>query len=165
MRPDFVVMESGHLQLKRLAIANYKSLKQVELDHLQSLTVLMGRNNAGKSNLLDCLNFIHDAARGFDHAYASRGGNFSEIIYKKKEDRSIEITFEFTLGEKKRAELITHLFGRNRQVSLEAVIASNFLRLVTLRVVFNREQVLDELTVSNFKPGSRACVSPASRRG
>lgn len=151
-------MESGHLQLKRLAIANYKSLKQVELDNLQSLTVLMGRNNAGKSNLLDCLNFIHDAARSFDHAYASRGGNLSEIIYKKKEDRSIEITFEFTLGEKKRAELITNLFGRNRQTSLEAVIGSNFLRLVTLRVVFNRDQVLDELTVSNFKPGSRACL-------
>jgi AAA15 family ATPase/GTPase len=45
----------------------------VELDHLNNLALLMGRNNAGKSNCLDAFKFLSEAAISFEQAVASRG--------------------------------------------------------------------------------------------
>ena len=44
-------MELFHLKLKRFVVANYRSVKRIELDHLDNMVWLAGRNNAGKSNL------------------------------------------------------------------------------------------------------------------
>ena len=43
---------SNHLALKRLVVAGFKSIKRIELWNLNNLALFMGRNNAGKSNLL-----------------------------------------------------------------------------------------------------------------
>ena len=66
-------MELFHLKLRRLVVANYRSIKRIELDHLDNMVWLAGRNNAGKSNLLDAFQFLADAATSFEHALASRG--------------------------------------------------------------------------------------------
>ena len=44
-------MDLSHLILKRFEANGFKSLKRIEMDRLQSLTLLMGRNNAGKSKV------------------------------------------------------------------------------------------------------------------
>ena len=66
-------MELFHLKLKRFAVANYRSIRRIELDHLHNMVWLAGRNNAGKSNLLDAFQFLSDAAISFEHALAARG--------------------------------------------------------------------------------------------
>ena len=58
-------MELFHLKLKRFVAANYRSVKRIELDHLDNMVWLAGRNNAGKSNLLDAFLFLSDAAISF----------------------------------------------------------------------------------------------------
>src|SRR5215813_12777079 len=60
--------------LKGLAVRNFKSIEScdVEFGHL---SVLVGRNGAGKSNFLDSLHFISDGLQtSLDHAIKSRGG-------------------------------------------------------------------------------------------
>jgi predicted ATPase len=60
--------------LRRVSIENFKSIAKCRVD-LAPLTILVGRNDAGKSNFLDALKFVADALQtSLDHALRSRGG-------------------------------------------------------------------------------------------
>jgi predicted ATPase len=60
--------------VRRLRIRNYKSIGSCDVA-LQAFTLLVGRNGAGKSNVLDALRFVSDAlGSSLDHAIKSRGG-------------------------------------------------------------------------------------------
>lgn len=60
--------------LSRVAIRNYRSIGHCDLP-LERLTIVVGRNGAGKSNFLDALRFVADALRtSLDHALRTRGG-------------------------------------------------------------------------------------------
>ena len=41
--------------LKNIAIKNYKSIKELEIDNLNRINLFVGRNNAGKSNILEAI--------------------------------------------------------------------------------------------------------------
>jgi len=60
--------------LRRLSIRNFRSFAEAILD-MGSLVVLLGRNGAGKTNLIDALHLLHDAVdSGLDVAITRRGG-------------------------------------------------------------------------------------------
>jgi predicted ATPase len=60
--------------ITRLTVANYRSIGEAEL-HLGPLTVLVGPNGVGKSNLLDAIHFLSDALTlGLDAAVTRRHG-------------------------------------------------------------------------------------------
>lgn len=63
-----------HTMIKRLVIENYRSLKSVDIT-LGPLTILVGPNSAGKSNLVDALRFVRDALfHDLDSAVLDRQG-------------------------------------------------------------------------------------------
>lgn len=57
-------MAVENLHIKRLKVENYKSLKNSEIELKEGLNVIIGRNGAGKSNLLE---FMHKHALEFNH--------------------------------------------------------------------------------------------------
>lgn len=58
----------------RLAVVQYKSIERCDVE-LGPLTLLVGRNGVGKSNILDALRFVTDAlSQTLDHAVRLRGG-------------------------------------------------------------------------------------------
>ncbi len=60
--------------LSRVRIRNYKSVDKCDVE-LGSLTILVGRNGAGKSNILDAIRFVKEGLEtSLDHAIKSRGG-------------------------------------------------------------------------------------------
>ncbi len=151
-------MQSGQLLLKRLVIAHYKSIRRIELETPPHLIVLVGRNNAGKSNILDALVFVSDAARGFEHALSSRGDGWADVLHKKRDEDNAEVVLDFTLPEEERIEYIIRLFGSNPGVEVGSVIDSHFLRVLTLRLGFGKDHFREELTVSNLRPEARPCL-------
>lgn len=61
--------------VRSVRIRNYKSLANVELTNLTPVTILVGTNAVGKSNLVDALRFLRDmVVDGLDHAVSKRGG-------------------------------------------------------------------------------------------
>ncbi len=60
--------------ITRLALRNYKSIESCDIE-LSPLTVLVGRNGVGKSNILDALRFTADAVNTtLEFAIRERGG-------------------------------------------------------------------------------------------
>jgi len=85
--------------LKRVRVQNYKSIGKCDVA-LGCLTVLVGRNGAGKSNFLDALRFITDALMtSLDHAVKSRGGIDSVRRRSSGHPRNLSILIEIDLPE------------------------------------------------------------------
>ncbi len=150
-------MELFHLKLKRFVVSNYRSVQRIELDHLDNMVWLAGRNNAGKSNLLDAFQFLSDAATSFEHALAARGRELAQVMHRKEPRAKMEFLFDFVLEADKRAELIQQLFAENTPAAASAALAGGFLSTLTLQVVIGRDFFSEELCTPNLR-GDRPCL-------
>lgn len=86
------------MRLASARIRHYKSLSDIEFEDLQPLTVLVGCNGVGKSNLVDALRFLRDAVtEGLDHAVSKRGG--IALIRQYSPTKPYRVSFDFTFEE------------------------------------------------------------------
>jgi predicted ATPase len=82
--------------LKSFTVQHYKSITNVDCKDLQPITIFVGSNAAGKSNIIDALRFLRDAiAHGLDHAISTRGG--IEVIRQYSPTRPFHITLKVEL--------------------------------------------------------------------
>jgi predicted ATPase len=80
--------------LRRIGIRNYKSIAKTSVA-LGYLTILVGRNGAGKSNFLDSLRFVADSLQtSLDQAIKSRGGIDAVRRHSKGHPRNFSIWLE-----------------------------------------------------------------------
>lgn len=92
------------MRLNSIEINHFKSLSDIKLEKLSPLTLLIGANGVGKSNLIDALRFLRDmVVEGLDHAVSKRSGIMTIRQYspKKPYDVSIKITFTGEPDDKK----------------------------------------------------------------
>jgi predicted ATPase len=143
-------MELVDLSLKRVIACNYKSIKRVELDHLNNLALLMGRNNAGKSNCLDAFKFLSEAATSFELALGSRGQSLIEIVHRKREGEIVEFLFEFIPARKRRMDFMQRLFAGNPQMAAPDAFNSRFLSVLVLKITLTPEGFAEELSTPNL---------------
>jgi predicted ATPase len=151
------VIELTHLALKRLVLCHYKSIKRVELDNLNNVVLLMGRNNAGKSNILDAFKFLSEAAVSFERALASRGHDVVELIHRKRPEETMEFLFDFVFAPQKRVEFIRRLFAGNPKTAMSDALNSELLSVLTLKITVGRDHFTEELSTPNLE-GSRPFV-------
>ena len=65
------------MKIKKIEIENYRSLKKIELE-FGDLTVLIGKNDAGKSNILKVLDLLFNREKSIDfNEISTRGGGSS----------------------------------------------------------------------------------------
>lgn len=80
--------------IERAEIANYKSIAHADLNFGVE-SVIVGQNGVGKSNLIDSLYFMRDAARdGLDHAVTKRHGVVSIRRWSKTRPYNISIKLD-----------------------------------------------------------------------
>jgi predicted ATPase len=151
-------MELFHLKLTRFAVANFRSVKRIDLDHLDNMVWLVGRNNAGKSNLLDAFQFLSDAAISFEHALAARGGDLVQVMHRKNPRAKMEFLFDFALTADKRAELIRQLFAENTPAAASAALAGDFLSSLTLKVAVGLDFFSEELSTPGLSGGPPCAI-------
>ena len=89
--------------LERIRIANFKSLKDVEV-RPSGLTTLVGPNNAGKTNFALAMKFLADIPRrGLESAIGEAGGLHS-IVRRKTQRSRRPIAFELDVSFSPRGE-------------------------------------------------------------
>ena len=102
--------------LRSLEIQNFKGIKQGKIDDLAQVNILVGRNNSGKSTILDALILLRSAIIGQDYLEENgiqqilsrrvdRGrGNFNhdELWYGMRTDEPVLLKFPPTHNGKLR---------------------------------------------------------------
>jgi predicted ATPase len=80
--------------LKKLRLRNFKNFKDAELT-LGPLTVLVGANGAGKSNVKDALRFLHGAARGYTLAdvFGKKFADSGESVWDGIRGGAYQVTY------------------------------------------------------------------------
>lgn len=88
--------ESLTVMLTRLRFKNWRSLRDVEINDLASITVFIGANSSGKTNILDALYFLRDGvAHDPFEQMATRGweDDVHTLGPSETEDLSLELSF------------------------------------------------------------------------
>ncbi|WP_374499670.1 AAA family ATPase [Zoogloea sp.] len=95
------------MRLTELNISHYKSVESVDLQDISPITVLVGYNGAGKSNVVDVLRFLRDAVtQGLDHAVSKRGG--IGLIRQYSPSKPYRITLQFRFHDAKLASRVSY---------------------------------------------------------
>lgn len=121
------------MKLVSLEINNYKSLRSVQL-RPSDMTVIIGANGSGKSNLSSSFDFISDIyANGIDVAVAKKGG-FENIAFRRQRRTKSAVTFnlrvEFERSEARRATSRSFVL---RSISSARVRSMSFEHRISLR--------------------------------
>jgi predicted ATPase len=89
------------MKIKKLHIENYKSLKNVQFDMNDGVNVFIGKNNSGKSNLIDALLFLSTIMDSNIFNAISNYGGYNELIFGKvgKSKMTFEVCFLLSQNE------------------------------------------------------------------
>lgn len=135
------------MQLTKLKVANYKSLRDIEIA-TGALTVVVGANAAGKSNLADFHDFLADLYRhGLAVAVARKGG-YENIAHRKMRRSRGAITIDLTVEIKAsamrqwppryRRQLPDMRFSHSFSFRAESQSIRSDFRIESERIVFER---------------------------
>ena len=119
--------------ISRLAIRNFRSLKDVELQPGR-LTVLIGPNGSGKSNVIDALRFVDAFAwkgRRLNDEVARRGG-WEELIWGGQADSQLGIEVDWKKESDQPASYATMIRGTEDggAISVAESVAANGTLLI-----------------------------------
>ncbi len=107
--------------LHRVRIREYKSIRFCDVG-LQPLTILVGRNAAGKSNFLDALAFLGDSMEAGVAEAVKRRGGWRSVVSRTTETEN-PCFFQGLLAERERFELSLR-FPVNSIVAGVSIVAS-----------------------------------------
>lgn len=118
------------MRLNSIHIHHFKSLDDICIENLSPLTLLVGANGVGKSNLIDALRFLRDmVVEGLDHAISKRSGivTIRQHSPKKPYDVIVKITFAQEFDDEPNREgtyeiTISSLSGGNYQIKRESAV-------------------------------------------
>lgn len=111
------------MRLSKLHVRHYKSIDDAQIKFSERITVLVGPNAAGKSNVVDSLRFVRDAvAIDLEHAIAARGGIARVRQYSKT--KPYKVTFSLACDPDHEE---SRLASAEYELSIESLSASNYV--------------------------------------
>lgn len=115
------------MKLRTISVRHYKSLSDVTVELDPQITVIVGPNSVGKSNFVDAMRFLRDAARdGLDHAITSRGG-ITRVRQQMSGTKPFNIGLELEfLEQQQREEPIPVVHTASYLLELASVKGGNF---------------------------------------
>ncbi len=82
------------MQIESLAIKNYRCFREIELNNLQRMTIVVGANGSGKSSLFDVFTFLKDSLTQNVATAVARRGGYRELV-SRGQVGPIEILVKF----------------------------------------------------------------------
>lgn len=82
------------MRIEQIEIRNYRVFRDVKLDKLPPMVVIIGANGSGKSTLFDVFSFLKDALDSNVASAVARRGGFRELV-SREADGPVGITIKF----------------------------------------------------------------------
>ena len=82
------------MQIESIAIKNYRCFRDIVLNELPRMTIVVGANGSGKSSLFDVFTFLKDALTQNVASAVARRGGYRELV-SRGQAGPIEITVKF----------------------------------------------------------------------
>lgn len=79
------------MQLNRLRIQNFKSIRDMEIDDIENVLILVGKNSAGKTVVLDGLRILDNTYQISDEDFNTDGGNIEIDVELKLEPEDLRM--------------------------------------------------------------------------
>jgi predicted ATPase len=140
------------MKLRSAHIRHYKSLDDVEVKFSDGITVLVGPNAVGKSNVVDALRFVRDAmASNLEHAISTRGGitRVRQFSRTKPYKLSIQLNFSDDHDE-------TGIGNAGYEFSVESLSSTNYVvghELATSFVKSRETKELEQAILTRTRSG------------
>lgn len=81
-------------RIEELVVKNYRLFRDIKLEKLSPLTIIVGANGSGKSTLFDVFSFLKEALVQDVNVAVTRRGGFKELL-SRGESGPIEISIKF----------------------------------------------------------------------
>ncbi len=94
------------LKLVALEATNFKCLRNVRIDFKSNLNVFVGKNNTGKTSILDIFNFIREASANPQEAIKKRGASATDLVWGRIKVSSAVIRLSFDVPKSLRDEVL-----------------------------------------------------------
>jgi putative ATP-dependent endonuclease of the OLD family len=115
-----------NMRLKEIHIKNYRSLKDIHLDNLKKLNVLIGRNGSGKSHILEALELFF----GDLDLMQQTNKNFEENLWYDRDNRNpISFKVQIELTDKQITSLFNDDFFKSIEISPKSKIKTKVLTI------------------------------------
>jgi predicted ATPase len=124
--------------LRRVRIRGYKSIAFCDVA-LQPLTILVGRNAAGKSNFLDALAFLRDAVQLSVEEALKRRGGIRSILCRSQQADTVSIQIDVGFGERPPGAAYVGRYGLTMRAAGESLASRPFEELSLRNVTHNHE--------------------------
>ncbi len=135
--------------IEKLRVRNFRSLKDLEV-MWGKFNVLMGPNNSGKSNILDCLAFLSETCRKpVMDAFGSRGG-FEKVVFGGREN-GIEFAVDLILDGETCQYVLSCERGEIREERLVLGAEATLERDSGRAVVVDDDGLQHEVSVSGYQ--------------
>lgn len=143
------------MKVKKIHIENYRMLKRIDIDLEENLSLIIGKNNCGKTSFLSILNkFIGSQSSTNNFTYKK--------IYLDKDsliDDKVVID-GVTIKEPKRDRLIQHLFKIQELISLyESKQYNELIRMTSFRVQSVADKVKLKTAIEHLKAQNGASIA------
>ncbi len=98
------------MRIESIKIRNYKGLKNVTMEKIPGLAVLIGANGSGKSTLIDVFSFLKDSLKDNVRSALQKRGGFEQVVSRgaENEDIFIELKINLDFEEEDKTRLVTY---------------------------------------------------------
>jgi hypothetical protein len=127
------------MKIGKLFVENYRSLKNVELEFNGNSNIFIGKNNSGKSTVIDVIMFISEMALhgNVQNVLNSRGG-YKQVVFGKLIDNEITLNLEILLSEEDKKFLFSKLF-------LQDISFENFKNDISSKIKYECKLINDKI--------------------
>jgi AAA15 family ATPase/GTPase len=149
-------MEVSNLYIKHLKIDNYKSLRNSTIELQNGLNVIIGKNGAGKSNLLDFIYSYLNPISFFAPPHPLNSNFSVTLVYKdEKSDNILSIEVEKSKREEKlngHSATFGHLFTVTKEENKKIAFSNKKITLLSRRqpMSLDDEKIAQELNIFSY---------------
>lgn len=143
--------------LEQFQVLNFKNFKNLQLDHIKNLTVLIGSNGVGKSNFLSIIDFISQIqTTNITNYLADKEIDYKRFVHQWKLES--KINFSFFLKDTESNHIYNYGFTLEYDKNLDFHLLGEFFKNLATGTSYKFENKNNELQLAEKARTIKDCA-------